>query len=289
MLVNMSLLTNAIMTAAFISRNGRYITRGRTEPMRYRKVLYLTIMFTVMLVGNVHCQKVSTNPLELRYKSIALGALAKIEVETDPSAALKLALAAWPRRLGAPTPKLDFIMDLIADAATSAERRILRHKMPLLGTKFMLDDTRALTTSIDHTIRIWDVANSREISRSTGLDAIVSPDGSVIAGLADLSTIRTWLVSGDKELMTWQGLRPELSDISSDNKRLLVRVGDNSVRVLEISNGRQLATLRGHSDLVTSAKFSNDGTHVVTGSMASDCHDFNPAGCVPQLGGLIRG
>ena len=72
-----------------------------------------------------------------------------------------------------------------------------------------------------------------------------------------------------------------------DDGELLATTKKNTVRVLDSSTGRAVATLRGHKKFVCSVRFSSDGKRVVTGSSDGTARiwDLNSDGSSAVLGG----
>ena len=96
----------------------------------------------------------------------ALAALSKIEVETNPSLAMKLALAAWPRDANDQMPKREVALDSLSAAVIrSREHRVLKgHVSPVHLIAWSPDGTRLATASADNTGRLWDAASGKEIA-----------------------------------------------------------------------------------------------------------------------------
>src|SRR5262249_14978679 len=64
----------------------------------------------------------------------------------------------------------------------------------------------------------------------------------------------------------------QLIDIAiSHDGRHIATVGDEMVRVWDAQSGAQVATLRGHEAYTTSARFSPDGKHLVSGGNYPEC------------------
>ena len=53
---------------------------------------------------------------------------------------------------------------------------------------------------------------------------------------------------------------------SPDGQRIVTGSGDGTAKVWDAASGRELLTLKGHSDRVASVAFSPDGQRIVTGS-----------------------
>ena len=53
---------------------------------------------------------------------------------------------------------------------------------------------------------------------------------------------------------------------SPDGQRIVTGSWDQTAKVWEAASGRELLTLKGHSDAIVSVAFSPDGQRIVTGS-----------------------
>jgi WD40 repeat protein len=111
---------------------------------------------------------------------------------------------------------------------------------------------RIVTASDDKTARIWDAASGKEIAVLRGHQegvnsAAFSPDGS--------------------RIVTSSGARGSA----------LLGSKDNTARIWDAASGKEIAVLRGHTFVVTSAAFSPDGTRIVTASMDSTTRIWDAA------------
>jgi WD40 repeat protein len=118
------------------------------------------------------------------------------------------------------------------------------------------DGRRALSGSLDKTVRLWDVQTGQELLRldtfRSGVAGVAfAPDGkrfAVACGFARVSHIamREPFPGG---IMQWRRPQPP----------------DRSVTVWDTDTGRLVLTLRGHEDEVTSVAFTPDGKRLVSG------------------------
>ena len=92
-------------------------------------------------------------------------------------------------------------------------------------------DGRIVTGSDDHTARIWEAADGRELARLAGHAA-----------------------------------RVRSVAVTPDGTRIVTGSLDNTARIWEAASGRELARLAGHDGPVWSVAVTPDGTRIVTGS-----------------------
>jgi WD40 repeat protein/tRNA A-37 threonylcarbamoyl transferase component Bud32 len=112
-----------------------------------------------------------------------------------------------------------------------AVARLTGHEGSILSAVFSPDSRWLVTTSADHTARVWDVAAGRE----------------------------RFVLRGH--------LRPVWSAaFSPDGHQLVTASDDWTARVWETATGKEWLVLRGHGGPVGSATFSPDGRHVLTAS-----------------------
>jgi WD40 repeat protein len=134
-------------------------------------------------------------------------------------------------------------------------------------------------------IKLWDVGSEQEISTIKGhtggaSSVAFSPDGKTLA--SDKSdTIKLWDVSTTQEIshlrghstrgiyLTQQDVYIELIyslAFSPDSKILASGSKDCTVKLWEVSTGREIICLRGHSKYINSVAFSPDGKILASGS-----------------------
>ena len=167
------------------------------------------------------------------------------------------------------------------------------HENNVYNAQFSRDGTRIVTTSQDKTARVWDAASGKllatltdhAVSRHTTLSAQFSPDGTRIVTIAGDSIARVWDVAGEKVVAASKsqkgpgrhprdGSGTSRAQFNRDGTRIVTASGDNPARVWDAAGGKLLATLGdhrgGHQDDAQSARFSPDGTCIVTvrGNMA---------------------
>jgi WD40 repeat protein len=146
---------------------------------------------------------------------------------------------------------------------------LLGHGGWITSAEFSFDGARVVTTSYDHTARLWEADHpGRPIVLRGHEDkvnfAAWSPDGQRVVTASDDGTARIWQASGRSDPVVILGhidaaFSPDGSLLASCNL-------DRTARISRADGGGELAVLRGHEDLARSISWSPDGAHVVTGS-----------------------
>src|SRR5262249_45752491 len=132
-------------------------------------------------------------------------------------------------------------------------------------------------------VKVWEAQTSTEICTLQGHTELVwsvafSPDGKRIASGSQDQTVRVWDAHSGQTMRTLKGHNgPGWSvAFSPDGKRIASGSGiwdekkreftSGEVKEWEVETGKEVLTLKGHSDLVTSLAFSADGTRLASGS-----------------------
>jgi len=187
----------------------------------------------------------------------------------------RLATAGWDR-----TAK-------VWDAAGGRELLALKgHTKEIPSVSWSPDGTRLATGSYDGTAKVWEAAGGRELLTLKGHAAEVwsvswSPDATRLATASGDGTAKVWEAAGGRELLTLKGhtgnvrsvsgsandLRQAMSvSWSPDGTRLATGSWDGTAKVWEAAGGRELLTLKGHTNVVRFVSWSPDGQRLATGS-----------------------
>jgi len=171
------------------------------------------------------------------------------------------------------------------DAETGKRLRTIGDDLNVISVAF--GDAGTVATGTDEArVHVWDARTGEKIStldvdpEETVTHVEFSPDGRrLVAGTDQDSYLWTrWRRGGKGDSLTFDdgAPAPERPHFSPDG-RSFVTVGENQARLWSRS-GSELATLRGHRDVVLSAEFSPDGARVVTTSQDGTARVWSQSG-----------
>ena len=118
---------------------------------------------------------------------------------------------------------------LVLKGSSSQEYRLMSgHQQPIVSISGLDAEDRKVTVDTGGTARVWDL----ESGKST-------------------------LLNGPARFAAF----------SRDKRRIATVADDPAIRVWDANSGQQLATLKGHTDLVTEVQFSRDGRRMISRSL----------------------
>ena len=132
-----------------------------------------------------------------------------------------------------------------------------------------------VTTSRDHTVRIWDadkwrlqetLAVSKTWAAAWLTSIAVTPDRRRLVS-GNGSAVGIWNIAGGAELARLHGHTEDVLavGISADGRRIVSGSVDGSVRVWDAEVGQEIACGLGHQGEVTSVALTPDGVHALSG------------------------
>ena len=141
---------------------------------------------------------------------------------------------------------------------------------------FSPDGMRLFSAGVDSQLTIWDSTTGSELTATTAHSGDVNgltltQDGKRLASASDDYKAKIWNVSSDtiddEPIMTLEHPGGVSSiAFSKDGSRLVTGVQDGTARIWDAITGKEIMTLRGHTDFVVAVAFNPDGTRIATAS-----------------------
>jgi WD40 repeat protein len=163
---------------------------------------------------------------------------------------------------------------LNAPAREFVRTLITGHSSWISGVAVSGNGRRAVSASLDTTLKVWDVESGRELRTLIGHSAAVigvalSADGRRAVSASEDGTLRVWDVESGRELRTLIGHSAAVIGValSADGRRAVSASRDTTLRVWDVESGRELRTLIGHSAAVSGVALSGDGRRAVSASV----------------------
>ena len=162
---------------------------------------------------------------------------------------------------------------------------------------FTPDGERLATGGVDGKIRLWQVADGKQLLTIQGhqswiLSVSFSPDGQILASGGDF-TICLWDVASGQCLRTLEGHKNSVFSVSfsPDGQTLASGDEDSTIRLWDVASGQCLKTLEGHSGRVWAISFCPDGQTLASGSNDTTLRLWNVQNgqCVKTLQGQVGG
>ncbi len=177
--------------------------------------------------------------------------------------------------------------------ASGEWRRCVRDSVQDSLAEFFPDGARAAVVN-GGSIDVVDLATgSVERSLDTGgvpvLTLAVSPDGTRVAGGMNDSSVRIWDADSGEQTADLRGHRSYLASVafSPDGDFVVSAALDGTARVWTL-DGREIQRVQAAEFVVTSARFSADGTQILVGGLTGSRPVPVETGYDPPHGGVVR-
>lgn len=208
--------------------------------------------------------------MQSRFLSEKINHIAK----QDSYLARLLTLEILPKDLSNPdrpyTPEAE---EAIRNASNHNSAILHGHTSFVSSVSFNLNGELIVSSSYDHTARVWDVETGRKLIILKGHhwtvnSASFSPDGKTIVTASDDRTIGVWDSKTGKLIRFLEGhtMDVKCAVFSPDGKRVLSASGDKTIRIWDVQTGEPLQIWTGHDKRVNSISFSPDGESLVSAS-----------------------
>lgn len=198
-----------------------------------------------------------------------LAAQASLVLPDDNLRAIRIAEAAY--RIGMPHPSPS-VRQVMNKAAYSTYKRpfyaaLMRHNDKVTSAIFSPDETKILTISRDHVVKLWDMGGKllAELKGHAGdiNSAAFDYDGTKIITASDDNTARLWDLTGSL-LATLKHMDDVKNAVFSPaGSKVLTASRDKTAKLWDL-DGNLLADLDRHTAQVSSAAFSPGGSKIVT-------------------------
>ncbi len=187
---------------------------------------------------------------------------------------------------------------------TTGDRRwpLALHQFSISSMAFSPTEPLLVSGSYDRAAIVWDAQTGKPVSTLQGHTAPIvttqfSPDGSWILTEARDSTVRLWGrgPSGSaewvpKQTLPYESLRGVVASFSPDSRRFVTVSRESSARVWDVATGACTGILHADQGTFNSARFSADGSSVITSSTSGVIAIWNPSSghVVQEMIGHVR-
>ena len=162
------------------------------------------------------------------------------------------------------------------------ERTIPAHTSVPRELAFSPDSKTLATSSVDSTIKLWDLetAKLKTVLRNPSALASLaySPDGQLIATGGYDGAVRIWRVADSSLTRTLSGHTGTAWSVafSPDGERIASSGEDKTIRLWRVADGSEIKVITGHTLNVWSVDFSSDGKFLASGSFDQSVRMWDP-------------
>jgi WD40 repeat protein len=170
------------------------------------------------------------------------------------------------------------------------------HLNSVQSVSITADGKRAISGSIDNTLRLWDIESGEclQIFRDAGwINCVcITPDGKrAISGSTD-NTLRLWDLENGQCLIILEGHNGSVTSIclTPDGSKAISGSADGTLRLWDLKSWQCLKILAGHRGSVCSVCITPNGTRAVAGSidMTMQLWNLEKGMCLNTFGNQIE-
>ncbi len=159
---------------------------------------------------------------------------------------------------------------------------LLRHRAGVASAVYSPSGSLVLTASFDATARVWDAVDGAVVATLGGnkpvvSSAVFSPDERNVLTVTPDGNARLWDARTGTDIAVFQGdyaspidyLDAQFVNVASfspDGSQVVVAAGQTA-GLWDVSDGQEIAVLRGHEGNINNAAFSPNGKHIITSSL----------------------
>lgn len=149
-------------------------------------------------------------------------------------------------------------------------RTLTGHTSAVAHVALSPDQRTLASASWDRTARLWEYSSGKSLHTLTQGDWLdwvsFSPDGSLLATGGGESHCRIWEVASGKERTRLPHTRTVATVAFGPSGRLATGCYDQTARIWDWNQGRELRSLSGHTNTLNSIDWSSDGRTLATAS-----------------------
>jgi WD40 repeat protein len=143
------------------------------------------------------------------------------------------------------------------DVASGNGRELKGHEGTVLGVALTPDGKTLASGSSDKTVRLWDVANGKELKKLEGhadgvTSVALSADGKVLASGGKDKQVILWDLNTGKPAHTLKGHARDVNSValSADGKLVASGGDDKLVKLWDAATGKEVATLTAPAEVL---------------------------------------
>ena len=165
----------------------------------------------------------------------------------------------------------------------SLRHTLTGHSADVVSVAVTRDGRRAVSASVDQTLKVWDLESGERLRTLEGhrgrvWSVALTEDGRRAVSASDDKTLKVWDLESGQALRTLEGNSGGVGSVAltRDGRRAVSGSHDGTLKVWDLESGEALRTLEGHSDAVGSVALTGDGRRAVSGSKRLDCKGLGP-------------